>query len=238
LELIVVMSIITLLALLTAGGWKYYRGAATKAVCSSNLRQLGTATMLYCNDHAGLFPPYKQTTSEGTMWYFGLESSSAGAGEGDRDLDQSLGPLYPYIEEVGKIEVCPGFDYSNALWKPKYKGASYGYGYNWLLGGTIKGNSMNISQLSTTSGIILFADCGQVNTFQPPASSANPMMEEFYEIDQTSKTIHFRHNNHANVLFVDGHVEIWAPYPGTEDRRVKDELFGRLTPVGSTAMLK
>jgi prepilin-type processing-associated H-X9-DG protein len=108
-----------------------------------------------------------------------------------------------------------------------------------LLGGMTNATRvLNSTQVSSQSHVILFADCGQVNTFQPPATSGNPMMEEFYEIDSSSATIHFRHNNHANLLFVDGHVESWKPYPGTEDRRVANELFGRVTPVGSTNMLK
>ncbi len=144
-----------------------------------------------------------------------------------------------FRREVGKIEVCPAFDYSNALWKAKFQGVSYGgYGYNWLLGAGIGGVAQNVAQLRSTSSIVLFADCGQVNTFEAPASASNPMMEEFYILDSTDKTYHFRHNNHANILFVDGHVEVWAPYKGTEDRRIKDELFGRITPVGSSALLK
>ncbi len=226
------------MSLLTFGGWKYYRGVATRAVCSNNLRQLGAATSLYCSENGGFFPPYVQSTPQGRMWYFGLEPTPAGTAEGDRDLDITAGPLYPYIQEVGKIEVCPGFDYSNALWKAKYQGASYGYGYNWLLGGSTNGKILNVSQLTSTSSVILFADCGQVNNFQAPASSSNPMMEEFYLLDQFDKSIHFRHNNHANILFVDGHVEVWAPLKGTEDRRLPGELFGRITPVGSTKMLK
>jgi len=238
-ELLIAICIVALLAVLSISGWKQYRGAATGAVCTNNLRQLGAATNLYCAEHYGSFFPYVQGTPQGKIWYFGMETSPAGAAEGDRDLDITRGPLYPYIQEVGKIEVCPGFDYSNALWKPKFQGASYGYGYNWVLGGmTNAAKVMNSTQVSNAAHVILFADCGQVNTFQAPASADKPMMEEFYEIDSSSKTIHFRHNNHANLLFVDGHVESWKPFPGTEDRRVKDELFGRVTPVGSMDMLK
>lgn len=237
-ELLIAIAVIAILVVLTLSGWAQYRGVATRAVCSSNLRQLAAAVNLYCGEHAGSFPPYSQQTPQGTMWYFGLETSGAGAGEGGRDLDETAGPLYPYIQEVGKIEVCPAFDYTNALWKPKFKGASYGYGYNWFLGGLSGGTPMTMSQLSSSTQVILFGDCGQVNNFQAPASAKNPMMEEFYIINQSDKTIHFRHNKHANILFVDGHVESWTPYKGTEDTRVKGELFGRITPVGSKNMLK
>jgi prepilin-type N-terminal cleavage/methylation domain-containing protein len=108
-ELFVAITIVALLAVLGVSGWKYYRGAATGAVCSNNLRQLGTASNLYCADHNGYFFPYVQGTPQGKIWYFGMETSPPGTAEGDRDLDITRGPLYPYIQEVGKIEVCPGF---------------------------------------------------------------------------------------------------------------------------------
>ena len=97
---------------------------------------------------------------------------------------------------------------------------------------------MNAAQLIGGAGIILFGDCAQVNTFQAPASSSNPKLEEFYIINETDKTIHFRHNGKANILFVDGHVESFAPYPGTLDTRIKSESIGRITKRGSTKMLK
>lgn len=172
------------------------------------------------------------------MWWFGLETASGSTAEGSRDLDVTKGPLYPYIDEVGKIEVCPGFNYGSSLWKPKFKGASYGYGYNWILGGRLGGMPMNVGTLRSSAGVILYGDCGQVNTFQAPASASNPLIEEFYLINETDKTIHFCHNGRANILFVDGHVESFKPYSGTEDTRVRGEITGRITPKGSLDMLR
>lgn len=239
LELLVVIVIIAVLSTLALSGWNMYRGLATRAVCSSNLRQLSAAVNLYTADSNGFFPPYVTSNpGGGRMWYFGLETSPPGSGEGDRDLDLTQGPLYPYIEAVGKIEVCPGFNYYNALWKPKFKGASYGYGYNWLLGGRLGGTPVNVATLSSGGRVILFGDCGQVNTFQAPATPKKPMIEEFYVINETDKTIHFRHGGRANILFVDGHVESMKPYPGTTDKRVRGEVLGRVTKRGSSDLLK
>ena len=237
-ELLVTMVILGILATLTLSGWHSYLSVATRAKCSNNLRQLSSAVALYLGDHNNYFPAYLEYGPNGSRkWYFGNETTPAGTSEGNRNLEISGGPLYPYIQTVGGIEVCQGFDYGSALWKPKFKGASYGYGYNWVLGGCSGGQPMNASQVGG-AGVMLFGDCGQVNTFQKPASPKKPMVEEFYLINETDKTVHFRHNNKANILFVDGHVEVYEPYPGTEDRRVKGELFGRITPVGSTKFLK
>ena len=220
-EMLVVLGIVALLASITLGLIGHGRAAAHRAACSSNLRQLGVAVRLYLNDNHNTFFPYVEHTADGTLWYFGLETASGGA-EGKRNLDREAGPLYPYIKQVGGIEVCPAFDYGNALSKPKFKGASWGYGYNWRLGGRWSGrNPMNISQLSNAARVIVFGDCAQANDFQAPASSSKPMLEEFYIINETFKTIHFRHGHTANFLFADGHVESKKMHEGTRDDRMK-----------------
>lgn len=238
LELLLSMVIVCLFAGLAIAGLKSYRGIATRSVCSSSLRQLAAATRHYVNDHDGFFPPYLTAApGGGRQWYFGVENSLPGTAEGKRDLDVTRGPLYPYIGEVGKIEVCPAFNYESALWKPKFKGASFAYGYNWSLGGRLGGSPTNINQLSSESRVILFGDCAQINTFQPPASPSKPMIEEFYIIDETQRSIHFRHNGRANILFVDGHVESMSPCPGTTGK-VGSEVIGRITKQGSMDMLR
>ena len=59
-----------------------------------------------------------------------------------------------------------------------------------------------LADLPDPARIICFADTAQVNTFQPPASSSHPMIEEWYYV--TYKTtepadVHFRHNGRANA---------------------------------------
>ena len=237
-EIIVTIAIVATLASIAVGLSAGARKVAHNATCTSNLRQLGIAVRLYLNDHDNTFPPYVQYNEKGTVWYFGLEGGSGGA-EGERDLNREAGPLFPYIQQVGSIEVCPSFDYENALYKPKFKGASWGYGYNWKLGGGWSGrNPMRIDQLSSQSKVIVFGDCAQANTFQAPASPDNPMLEEFYILNESFKTVHFRHNHRANFLFADGHVEAHGMHEGTRDDNLKSESLGRITPVGSTKYLE
>jgi prepilin-type processing-associated H-X9-DG protein/prepilin-type N-terminal cleavage/methylation domain-containing protein len=239
LELLVVIVIIAVLSTISVSGYRMYTSLATRAQCSNSLRQVGSAVLMYTSDNNGFFPAYVRTNKDGSKeWFFGKEPYQPGVKEGDRELDREAGPLYPYLQEVGGAEICKGFNYGGALYKAKFKGASYGYGYNWALGGRMTGKPMNVAHLQKASSVILLGDCGQVNTFQRPASPTKPMIEEFYIINESYKTIHFRHGNKANILFVDGHVESLEPFPGTEDRRVKGELLGRVTKVGSAEMLK
>lgn len=233
-----VLVIVAVLSTLGFQGYGRLRDAANRAKSASNLRQLGIAVLLYTDDNHGEFPRYLEATPEGRRWYFGLEPSGGPSAEGERRLIPEGGPLWPYIETVGGIEVCPAFNYQSPIWKAKFKGASWGYGYNWLLGGRMGGMPLSIRHLRSPGRVILFASCAQVNTFQAPASPSNPMLEEFYIINETFPTIHFRHNGLANVLFVDGHVEAFSVLPGTEDRRIKTEIVGRITPYGSSEMLR
>lgn len=232
LEMLVTLSVIALLAVLILAGVGRMRAVAQKAHCANSLRQLGAATHLYLADHERRFFAYTRNTPEGRLWYFGLEPTGGGGSEGSRVLDQTKGPLHPYVRQVGGVTVCPSFPYGTALWKPKFKGASWGYGYNIFL------SNVNANTLESPSRVLLFGDCAQVNTFQPPASEKNPMIEEFYMIEDTFKTIHFRHGATANLLFVDGHVEALTVYPGTEDTRLPRAAVGRVTAVGSMDLLQ
>ncbi len=232
LELLVVLGIIAVLAALIFSSVEKMRKLAQGASCANSLRQLGVATSLYLSDNNRVFFSYSKTVPEGRLWYFGLEPHGGGGAEGSRVLDQTKGPLFPYVQQVGGIQVCPAFPYQSALWKPKFKGASWGYGFNTALSG------LNFSSLEHPARTLIFGDCAQVNTFQPPASAKKPMLEEFYMIETSFKTIHFRHGARANILFADGHIDPMSLYPGTEDTRMPKAAVGRITPVGSSEFLR
>lgn len=232
-ELLVTISIVSVLATLTFSVSGKMRGLSYKASCAHSLRQLGVATQLYLGDHEQTFFQFSANTAEGKLWYFGLEPwGSVGGAEGSRVLDKTKAPLYPYIQQVGGVEVCPAFPYDSALWKPKFKGASYGYGFNTFLSGQ---KALAVAHPSQT---ILFGDCAQVNTFQPPASAKHPMLEEFYMIENWYQTAHFRHGSLAQMLFLDGHVEGLPLSSGTADHRIKTEIVGRISPIGSMQFLQ
>jgi len=233
LEVLISIAIVAILATLSLAGIAQVKPVIQGGYCANSLRQLGMATDLYLTDHQHTCFPYCQLEPTGKLWYFGFETyASIGSPEGDRSVDVTQSPLYPYVEQVGGIEVCPSFPYGQAIWKPKYKGASWGYGFNTFLSGE------NVLALQHPSQVLLFGDCAQVNNFQAPASPSNPMLEEFYIIDQTEQTIHFRHGSCANILFLDGHVEKFSMYPGTLDARLPGVNVGRITPFSSMQYLQ
>jgi prepilin-type N-terminal cleavage/methylation domain-containing protein/prepilin-type processing-associated H-X9-DG protein len=71
-ELLVVISIIAILAAVLLPGFSQVRGAARKTACLSNLKQLGSAMMLYSQDYdETIVPnhaPYALTLGSQTRW--------------------------------------------------------------------------------------------------------------------------------------------------------------------------
>jgi len=165
-------------------------------------------------------------TNGGRIYWFGWLQDGA---EGQRDYDPGPGALYPYLRGH-TVGVCPALNYSLAQFKMKATGAAYGYGYNRFLSSAEGMNPLKISKVQTVSSTALFADAAQVNDFQPPASKANPMLEEWYYVDTTSNypNGHFRHSGRADVAFCDGHVGIEKPAPGSVDPRLPSQLVARL----------
>ena len=145
------------------------------------------------------------------------------------DFDPATGALFPYLGGRG-VETCPSLNYALAAFKLKASGAAYGYGYNFHLSSPASQPPVRIPHLARPSEVALLADAAQVNTFQSPASPENPMLEEFYYINASEPTVHFRHARRANVVFCDGHVASEPPLAGSIDARMPAHVIGRLRP--------
>lgn len=239
-ELLVVVVIVSVLAVVTIAGVQGARAKALQVSSANNLRSLGVATTNYLGEHHGKFFPYRSLAPGGGVeWWFGREGQG-GQGEGSREIDRGKGPLGEFVENAGGVEVCPGLGAYMDIRKAKFAGASFGYGYNVHIGGGWLGNGARLNLTTTkhrASEIAVFATCAQVNTFQPPASPDNPMVEEFYGFDRRQKTIHFRFNRKALVLFANGGVKAVEPEEETMDKALESADVGRFSPVGSTKWL-
>ena len=235
-ELLVVVAVIAVLAALLLPPLANGKRAAQTAKCSSNLRQLGLAARMYLDDHDGLaflYKTYPYTTNGGALYWFGWIQNGM---DGQRDFDARLGPLYEYVNGLG-VEICPSLDYRSAVFKLKARGAAYGYGYNVYVSTNASGQPRNIEGIRNPGGTALFADAAQVNNFLAPASPTHPMLEEFFYVDAgggsgpfSYPNGHFRHQQRANVIFIDGHVDRESPVAGSIDARLPREWVGRLRP--------
>jgi len=249
LELLIVVAILGVLAALLVPAALEALETAYRTACASNLRQIGIAMQRYLNDNDGLFfalrEPNDPTTpeDEARLWYFGYERGTdwLATAEGERVLDRTRAKLYPYLQDYESVEVCPAFDYAGS-YKAKFRGRWWTYGINRELAPDrfLDPRAPHRSQAEIAAGdlarTVVFADAAQVNTFQPPASPSNPMVEEWHYVQPPDAPlpdyphVHFRHGGLANVLFADWHVEAVGPAPGSFDPRLPTARIGHLDP--------
>ncbi|HAV64341.1 MAG TPA: hypothetical protein DCY13_18485 [Verrucomicrobiales bacterium] len=226
-ELLVVIAVIGVLAALLVPALARARQSARQTTCINNSRQLAAATLMYTADHDDRLFPYRyHSDGSGTRYWFGWLAKGS---EGGRAFDATQGALHPYLRGRG-VSTCPELNYSSRFFKPKAAGAAYGYGYNLHLAPPLGPANLRAGQIRLHDRVALFADAAQVNTFQAPASPDRPMLEEFYYVNATEATTHFRHRGRSMVVFLDGHTETLPPEPASIDERVSNEVTGWLAP--------
>lgn len=240
-ELAVAAGVAAVLSALLAGaGWNAYKSASL-AVSASNIRQLNAGAAGYLADNNYVFWKYRgsdPSRPNAIVWWFGLEpEESRGRPEGKRLLKPEKGPLGGYIPAA--VRPDPSFRFTGRAFKPKFQFGYIGVGYNVLLGGGWLGQAplRRFWDLPRPGEIVVFATSAQVNSFQPPASPRNPLVEEFYGLDGTEISVHFRHGDSALVGLADGSCGFLAMDPSTLDPRAPQAHIGRFAPRGSTKFL-
>lgn len=162
-ELLVVIAIIAILAAILFPVFAQAREAARKASCQSNLKQIGTATMMYAQDYDESYP--------------GGWNMAAGHPNGGGDMMWRV-VLQPYIQKYGNnsnlydsrgnfgVYWCPSTPGSTQSYGP----SSYGYnafgGYtqgwrNWG-GGNAGFPGASMATIHRPADLIMFADAAAV----------------------------------------------------------------------------
>jgi prepilin-type processing-associated H-X9-DG protein len=202
--------------------------SAQSAKCGNNLRQFIAAAQMYWDDNNGSAFAYAEApVAGGTPYWFGLLGNGP---EETRSFDPTAGPLYPWLG--AGVDFCPAFDYLSRQFKLKASVPTCDYGYN----ASIYGPPLNMRRLAAPANLAFLADSAQVNTFEAPASARNPMFEEWYYIDNEAgqpgpqPNGQFRHQQRANVVFVDGHLGSERMVPGSLDPRLPAQWIGWLRP--------
>jgi prepilin-type processing-associated H-X9-DG protein len=238
-ELLVVATIIALLAALLLPALLRGQELGRGVKCASNLRQFGLATQLYWNDNdARCFTTKTVLTNNGVVHWCGWLDSSRP--EGERLYDFSAGKLFPYLGD-SDVRLCPSLNVAPGRFKLKAANivlSSYGYNGVSLCPPGASQRPVSISQVQRVADTTLFADAAQVNDFQAPASRANPMLEEWYYLDNPTNQAspnyyphgHFRHAQKASVVFCDGHVGRESMLAGSLDPKLPTQFVGRLRP--------
>jgi prepilin-type N-terminal cleavage/methylation domain-containing protein/prepilin-type processing-associated H-X9-DG protein len=194
-ELLVVIAIIGILAGIAMPIYSSVQESGRSTRCASNLRQIGAALDLYCNDNNNNFPPIAKTTTTNWDSYY----------------------INPYLPErtVGgarqsTLFICPDAKYSGDT----NTDLSRTYTTTDVMAGAVSPyTNTSISRMHVTSfakTIVLF-DATQSGTNRYSLVNVNwgemQSAPEMKPNATTSAYIDFRHNNAFHGLFLDGHVE-------------------------------
>ena len=223
-ELLVVISTMTLLVALLMPALAGARSQARGLVCRANLRQLLLAGLGYATENNGFCVPAASDMFDGA----GLHRWHGVRRRLDEPFDPLEGPLVGYLAD-GQAKECPirvaftkGQD-----WDTNFEQGGGGYGYNMAyLGSRLWDASMDSSEafqqayartarlheIENPGQTLMFADTAMANNgsslieysfAEPPfAVFGGRLRSEVY----MSPSLHFRHRDHANVGWADGHV--------------------------------
>ncbi|MDO9465016.1 MAG: prepilin-type N-terminal cleavage/methylation domain-containing protein [bacterium] len=184
-ELLVVIAVIALLASMLLPALLGAREMGRRIKCVSNLKQMYMAFVMYANDYDDYVVPLQTAPYYGgPAWY---------------KADQLPVYLNKNLGTNQRVFKCPSD--TNKSTVIDYNTISYGYNY-WHVGhhgGDIYVGYIRLSKIDEPSRTMVFADGYGSN-------EAYRMMIRNYGYDIDTG----RHNNGANLVFLDGHVK-WCP---------------------------
>ncbi|WP_043586120.1 prepilin-type N-terminal cleavage/methylation domain-containing protein [Geminisphaera colitermitum] len=189
-ELLTVIAIIGILSALVLVSIGRARQAARDAACKSNLRQLGSAFLLYANDNRGVLPKEHSEVGESPAWYYPnlLESYAPPAWWKDKPKGNARGGVWQ----------CPSVKEENLSW-----GGGYGTNRNHVI--IADGSAKRLTDFSRPSQIFMIGDTWRVNN-TPPSSWVSLSCPKCIGWGNTAEANPI-HGGKTNVCFVDGHVK-------------------------------
>jgi prepilin-type N-terminal cleavage/methylation domain-containing protein/prepilin-type processing-associated H-X9-DG protein len=167
-ELLVVIGIIALLIAILMPALGRARQQGQRLQCLSNLRQIATATIMYCNDNKGYFP---RSAASGTPPAYADVSDDFVYWQPGRDLNQSA--LVKYLSGGNvfnpNLFICPSDNVQGHITPNNGPIYPFSYTMNELLGGLLPLNPpsdlhfrIKITQVKRAAEKIMFLDESQL----------------------------------------------------------------------------
>jgi prepilin-type N-terminal cleavage/methylation domain-containing protein/prepilin-type processing-associated H-X9-DG protein len=223
-ELLSVISIIGLLLAIIMPALAAARSEGRTVVCRSNLRQILLSNIGYSTDNDGFYVP-----AASDMWNdAGLHRWHGVRDTLDDPFNPVKGPLVGYLAD-GRVKECPEkVDFMKGRdWNTNFEQGCGGYGYNMTYIGSrlwqsgicstqdwknAYARTTRMTEISIPAKTLMFSDTAMAKdeNFLIEYSFAEPPFAVYNGRTFTSfimsPSIHFRHNNHANTGWADGHI--------------------------------
>ena len=190
-ELLVVVAIIGILVSLLVPSLQKAREASRKAVCMSNLKQLGTALHLYLKNNDGFFPP-KATGKHQYAW-FGKKGTLWTRNPSKRYLNHYIVDVSPIPNNIEiRVGECPSD-------KRHYdeRGSTYVANTHNNVKGLYKSpvaSSRHFDEVISPGKFVVFSEYGGDKSML----GQNPPAHAYFHTEYGKR--------YWNVLFADGHV--------------------------------
>jgi prepilin-type N-terminal cleavage/methylation domain-containing protein/prepilin-type processing-associated H-X9-DG protein len=207
-ELLVVIAIIAILAAMLFPVFSRAREQARRTACSSNMRQIGMAFMMYAQDADETLPPFSQGSGyHGSLGYAG--------GNGPRWADV----VYPYVKN-SQVFDCPSAPTQRMTIYPGgsfFDITKYSYGYSSPSSGAAEFGAAGraLSEFEDPSGTIMVAEDGRQDANADAESIGRQIPNPSDSLaDLCGRVNGMRHTgardtdytaHWINVAYVDGH---------------------------------
>ena len=233
-ELLVVVAIITILMAILLPSLGRARSQAQSAICLSNLKQLGTGTLMYANDWGNYIPYPVSSPGEAYLWYNALDSYLAAMTNTTTGLTRSYvkfknDPVWASIPQDVQPAGPSGATQTIQQFSRTYKmntrlrrpdvtwtipSGLHSYA-SWLIpptnvaqnAGTYKGLART-SDIDQASEFVMYGDA---RAYDVIPQDINEIGRFSFEVSHPANTdsdagVALRHNGGANMVFADGHA--------------------------------
>jgi prepilin-type N-terminal cleavage/methylation domain-containing protein/prepilin-type processing-associated H-X9-DG protein len=200
-ELLVVIAIIAILASILFPVFAKAREKARQATCTSNMKQIGNAVLMYSQDYDGFGPAWfddADTSNYQKTYWMGQIASYLGFHGGNLSQCRGAGGTSYNADRFVKVLQCP------SRWDRTFP-ICYGMNANITIAAGSKnaqGEPINFDKISYSDKTLMAADIGKTS-YCPNITWPDWLGKA---CDTTGS-----HNNGINLVFCDGHVR-WANY--------------------------